>query len=49
VLLSGHHEEIAKWRKKMSLITTYEKRPDLLEKKDLTEEELLIVKSVKEK
>lgn len=49
VLLSGHHEEIAKWRKEMSLITTYKKRPDLLEKKDLTEEELLIVKSVKEK
>lgn len=49
VLLSGHHEEIAKWRNKMSLITTYKKRPDLLEKKDLTEEELLIVKSVKEK
>lgn len=32
VLLSGHHENIAKWRKEQSLIVTKQKRPDLLER-----------------
>ena len=31
VLLSGHHENIEKWRKEQSLIRTRERRPDLLE------------------
>ena len=30
VLISGHHENIKKWRKDMSLKVTKEKRPDLL-------------------
>jgi tRNA (guanine37-N1)-methyltransferase len=33
VLLSGDHEKIAKWRKKMSVQVTQEKRLDLLSKK----------------
>lgn len=32
VLLSGHHEEIAKWRHRQSLERTAERRPDLLGK-----------------
>lgn len=32
VLLSGHHENIDKWRKQKSLEITKQKRPDLLEK-----------------
>ena len=32
VLLSGHHENINKWRQEESLKKTAEKRPDLLEK-----------------
>lgn len=32
VLLSGHHENIKKWRKEQSLQITKQKRPDLLEK-----------------
>ena len=32
VLLSGHHGEIEKWRKKQSLEITAKNRPDLLEK-----------------
>ena len=32
ILLSGHHENIKKWRKEMSLKVTKEKRPDLLKK-----------------
>lgn len=39
VLLSGHHENIRKWRLKESLRKTYFKRPDLLEKKELNAEE----------
>lgn len=33
VLLSGHHENIDKWRKNEQLKRTMEKRPDLLEKR----------------
>ncbi len=32
ILLSGHHEKIAKWRKDKSFIITKKKRPDLLQK-----------------
>ena len=32
VLLSGHHEKIRRWRRKMSLLRTWQRRPDLLEK-----------------
>lgn len=33
VLLSGHHEEIEKWRQTEQLIRTLERRPDLIKKK----------------
>ena len=33
VLLSGHHENIEKWRREKSLEITRQNRPDLLEKK----------------
>lgn len=39
VLRSGHHANIDKWRREQSLIRTYNKRPDLLEKADLTKKE----------
>lgn len=39
VLLSGDHEEIRRWRVKQSLGRTFERRPDLLEKKNLGAEE----------
>lgn len=32
VLMSGHHENINKWRKEMQISKTQERRPDLLEK-----------------
>jgi tRNA (guanine37-N1)-methyltransferase len=38
VLLSGNHRHIAQWRKKQSLGMTWLKRPDLLEKKSLSQE-----------
>ena len=39
VLLSGHHGNIAKWRRQQSILRTLQARPDLLEKAELTEEE----------
>jgi len=39
VLLSGHHENIRKWRRKQSLLLTRERRPDLFEKLELTKED----------
>ncbi|MBQ9518160.1 MAG: tRNA (guanosine(37)-N1)-methyltransferase TrmD [Eubacterium sp.] len=36
VLLSGHHANVEKWRREQSLLRTRERRPDLLEKADLT-------------
>ncbi len=39
VLLSGDHAKIAKWRREQSLLRTLERRPDLLEKAQLTDEE----------
>ena len=44
ILLSGNHEKIRQWRKKSSLQRTFLKRPDLLEKKDLDEEEQIIIR-----
>ena len=38
ILLSGHHENIRKWRKEQALRATLEKRPDLLETADLDDE-----------
>ncbi len=46
VLMSGHHENIRKWRLKQSLLKTYHKRPDLLKKKDLSQEELKILQEI---
>jgi len=39
VLLSGHHANIEAWRRQQSILRTYERRPDLLEKANLTDEE----------
>ncbi|NLX62094.1 MAG: tRNA (guanosine(37)-N1)-methyltransferase TrmD [Tissierellia bacterium] len=47
VLLSGDHEKISKWRKYQSLKNTYIKRPDLLEKTKLTEEEIAMLEEIK--
>ena len=39
ILLSGHHANVEKWRRRQSVIRTARLRPDLLEKAELTEEE----------
>jgi tRNA (guanine37-N1)-methyltransferase len=38
ILLSGHHENIRKWRKEQALRATLAKRPDLLESAELDDE-----------
>lgn len=48
VLLSGNHGEIARWRKKEALRLTIERRPDLLERYRLSEEEKKIMQEIKE-
>jgi len=44
VLLSGHHKNIDLWRQESALIRTFLKRPELLENKDISKDELLILK-----
>lgn len=43
VLLSGHHAVIARWRLKQSLGRTWQRRPDLLERRVLTAEERVLL------
>lgn len=47
VLMSGHHENIRKWRLEQSLRKTYVRRPDLLEKYEMTAEEEEILQKIK--
>lgn len=50
VLLSGHHANIEKWRREQSILRTYERRLDLLEKSSLTwKEKKWLEETVKEK
>ena len=44
ILLSGDHKKIENWRLEASLIRTFLKRPDLLEKRALSKQEIEILK-----
>lgn len=46
VLLSGHHAEIDRWRRRQSLRRTFERRPDLLETANLCPEDLKYLASL---
>jgi tRNA (guanine37-N1)-methyltransferase len=46
VLLSGNHAAVALWRRQQALRRTYERRPDLLETADLTEEDLSFLRTL---
>ena len=48
VLLSGHHANIEKWRRRESVIRTAKNRPDLLARADLTEEEKTLARKILE-
>ncbi|GAA0085406.1 tRNA (guanosine(37)-N1)-methyltransferase TrmD [Clostridium sp. CTA-7] len=47
ILLSGHHENIRKWRRAQSLIITKERREDLYRKITLTKEDKKILEKYK--
>ena len=47
VLLSGHHENVAKWQREESIRRTFKLRPDLLEKANLTEKERTFVEKLR--
>ncbi len=47
VLISGHHENIRKWRREKSLENTFKKRPELLENVVLTENEKDYIENLK--
>ncbi|MBQ5347974.1 MAG: tRNA (guanosine(37)-N1)-methyltransferase TrmD [Ruminococcus sp.] len=44
VLYSGDHAKVDRWRYEQSLINTAKKRPDMLEKRDMSEDDLNILK-----
>ena len=48
VLLSGHHEQVRRWRRKMALEKTLRNRPDLLERARLTEEDRQLLATIME-
>jgi tRNA (guanine37-N1)-methyltransferase len=48
VLLSGNHKDIERWRRKEALRRTVLRRPDLLEKFSLTEEDKKLMNEIKE-
>lgn len=47
VLTSGHHENIKKWRRFKSLEETLLKRPEMLDRANLTDEEKELLKTIK--
>jgi len=47
VLLSGHHENIRKWRRLKSLEITRDRRPDMFEKLELTKEDKILLGLIK--
>lgn len=48
VLISGHHAKIEEWKRTEALRATYQKRPDLLEKAELSDEDRKILEKIKE-
>ena len=46
VLLSGHHENVDKWRREQSVINTAKKRPDMIEKATLSDSERALAESI---
>ena len=47
-LLSGNHQEITRWRRKEALRKTLRARPELLDRSSLSDDDLNILKEIKE-
>ena len=48
VLMSGHHEQVRRWRKKTALRRTLERRPELLDVAALDDEERLLLHEIRQ-
>jgi tRNA (guanine37-N1)-methyltransferase len=48
ILLSGHHAQVARWRRKESLRRTRQRRPDLFEKVELSKLDEKLLKEMEE-
>jgi tRNA (guanine37-N1)-methyltransferase len=48
ILLSGHHKDIERWRRKEALRRTLINRPDLLEKASLSDIDYKLIREIKE-
>jgi tRNA (guanine37-N1)-methyltransferase len=46
VLLSGHHEQVRRWRKRQAVARTLARRPELLIAAELDDEERAIVREL---
>jgi len=49
VLVSGHHEQVRRWRLRESLRRTLERRPDLLEGRELSVEERRLLSELRDR
>jgi tRNA (guanine37-N1)-methyltransferase len=47
VLLSGDHEEVRRWRRRQALEKTWRKRPDLLQRVPLSEEDRKVLEEIR--
>lgn len=48
ILLSGHHAQVERWRRREALRRTWERRPDLLDRAELTEDDLAFLAELRE-
>jgi tRNA (guanine37-N1)-methyltransferase len=46
VLLSGHHAEIVRWRRRQAILRTFQRRPGLLRRANLSAEETLYLQAL---
>lgn len=49
ILLTGDHAKIDRWRREQSLLRTFNKRPDMLEKVELNKQDRKFIESLKSK
>ncbi len=49
VLLSGHHKEVEKWRRRKALERTFLRRPDLLKNADLSKDDKAFIEELKKR
>ncbi len=47
VLLSGDHGRIARWRREQALLRTWQRRPDLLEHLELSDQDRAFLEKLK--